>query len=53
MSVGAGGVITIAYSSGAEVVLTPADGGNGRVNWSCSTKAMPDELIPEGCTPAA
>ena len=54
VSVSAGGVITIVYSTGAEIVLTPADGGNGRVNWSCSTKAMPDELVPEGCTkPAA
>lgn len=53
VSVGTGGVITIAYSSGAEVVLTPADDGNGRVSWSCSTKAMPAELIPQGCTAAA
>jgi len=53
VAVGVGGIITIAYSSGAEIVLTPADGGNGRVNWSCSTKAMPAELIPKGCTPAA
>ena len=53
VAVGAGGIITIAYSGGAKIVLTPADGGNGRVNWSCSTKAMPPELIPTGCTPVA
>ena len=53
VSVSAGGVITIAYDAGVEIVLTPADGGNGRVNWRCSTKAMPDELVPSGCTPAA
>ena len=53
VSVSTGGVITITYGSGTEIVLTPADGGNGRVNWSCSTKAMPAELIPKGCTPAA
>lgn len=52
VSVGSGGVITIAYTTGAEIVLTPADGGNGRVNWNCSTKAVPAELIPAGCTGA-
>jgi len=49
VSIGSGGVITIGYATGAEIVLTPADGGNGRVSWTCSTKAMPDELVPEGC----
>lgn len=53
VSVGPGGVITIAYSTGAQIVLTPADGGNGRVNWTCSAQAVPDELVPEGCTPTA
>ena len=53
VSVGLGGVITIAYATGAEIVLTPADGGDGRVNWACSAKAVPDELVPEGCTNAA
>lgn len=53
VSVGSGGVITIAYTTGAEIVLTPADGGNGRVNWACSARAVPAELVPEGCTNAA
>ena len=53
VSVGSGGVITIAYTTGAEIILTPADGGNGRVNWTCSAKAVPAELVPAGCTNAA
>jgi hypothetical protein len=54
VSVGSGGVITISYGTGAAIVLTPADGGNGRVNWSCSSSALPNELVPKGCSqPAA
>lgn len=53
VSVGARGVITVAYPTGAAIVLTPADGGNGRVTWTCSSHAIPDELVPQGCTPAA
>lgn len=53
ISVGSGGVITIAYHVGGSIVLTPSDGGNGRVTWSCSSSAIPDALVPKGCTQAA
>jgi hypothetical protein len=53
VTVGSGGVITITYSTGAQIILTPADGGNDRVNWTCSARAVPDELVPEGCTKTA
>ena len=54
VSVGTGGVITISYRTGAAIVLTPADGGNGRVNWTCSSSALPSGLVPKGCSqPAA
>ena len=50
VSVGTGGVITITYAGGEVILLTPTDGGNGQVDWSCSTKAIPAELMPAGCT---
>ena len=54
IDIGRGGTVTIAFSGPAEVaggsiVLTPSDGGNGRVEWACTSSNLPADAVPDGC----
>jgi hypothetical protein len=54
INVGNHGAITIAFSGPAEIaggaiVLMPSDGGNGRVEWACTSSDLPADAVPQGC----
>ncbi|MEZ0271832.1 MAG: pilin [Methylophilaceae bacterium] len=54
VSVGADGVVTIAYNTrvqaGLTVILTPTQpAGGGSTQWTCTTGTVPDKWRPSNC----
>jgi len=55
VNIGSGGLITVTFNSPAElagksIVLTPSDGGSGKVNWACkASDAFPAGAVPKEC----
>ena len=48
ISIGANGVITIAFD-GPSITLTPSDGGQGQVSWSCKGTGFTSNALPAEC----
>ena len=48
VAIGQAGVVTIRFS-GPVITLTPSNGGNGQVQWSCKGTGFADGVLPEAC----
>jgi hypothetical protein len=49
VEVGAAGVITIGFTGGGAITLTPAYGGGSMVRWSCASSGLDPAVVPEVC----
>ena len=55
VNISAGGLVTVTFNSPADlagkvIVLTPSDGGHGKVNWACKASGeFPLGVLPKQC----
>ena len=51
IKIGPGGVVTVFYTQGVgkEIVLTPHERANGRIDWTCVSHGIAPNTLPEGC----